>query len=88
MSTKYSKNHEWITFKSNIGTVGITDFAQQQLGDVVLPHSPLRFHGEERMPLRPLPELGEHSEQVLKEWVNYDSKRIDTLIAQGVIACA
>lgn len=58
-----------------------------QLGDVVLPHSPLRFHGEDRVPLRPLPELGEHTEQVLKEWINYDSSRIDALIAQGVIAC-
>ena len=35
MTTKYSEEHEWITVKNNIGTVGITDFAQQQLGDVV-----------------------------------------------------
>ena len=40
MSTKYSEDHEWITVKSNIGTVGITDFAQQQLGDVVFVEMP------------------------------------------------
>jgi glycine cleavage system H protein len=35
MTTKYSEDHEWITVDGDIGTVGITDFAQQQLGDVV-----------------------------------------------------
>jgi len=32
---KYSKDHEWISVNGNIGTVGITDYAQGQLGDVV-----------------------------------------------------
>jgi glycine cleavage system H protein len=32
---KYTKEHEWIRIDGNTGTVGITDFAQQQLGDVV-----------------------------------------------------
>ena len=32
---KYTKDHEWIRFDSGTGVVGITDFAQQQLGDVV-----------------------------------------------------
>ena len=40
MSTKYSEDHEWITVKSNIGTVGITDFAQQQIGDIVFVEMP------------------------------------------------
>jgi len=31
----YSKDHEWIAVDGDIGTVGITDFAQQELGDVV-----------------------------------------------------
>ena len=34
-TVKYTKEHEWIRVEGNIGTVGITDFAQQQLGDVV-----------------------------------------------------
>lgn len=32
---KYSPDHEWIKIEGNIATVGITDFAQGQLGDVV-----------------------------------------------------
>ena len=32
---KYSKDHEWIDVAGETGKVGITDYAQQQLGDVV-----------------------------------------------------
>lgn len=32
---KYTKDHEWIRVENNIGTVGITDHAQSELGDVV-----------------------------------------------------
>jgi glycine cleavage system H protein len=32
---KYTKDHEWIDLDGDRGRVGITDFAQQQLGDVV-----------------------------------------------------
>ena len=32
---KYTNDHEWVTIDGQEGTVGITDFAQQQLGDVV-----------------------------------------------------
>ena len=32
---KYTKEHEWIRVEGNTGVIGITDFAQQQLGDVV-----------------------------------------------------
>jgi len=32
---KYTKEHEWIRVDGDTGTIGITDFAQQQLGDVV-----------------------------------------------------
>jgi glycine cleavage system H protein len=32
---KYTKEHEWLRLDGSTGTVGITDFAQQQLGDVV-----------------------------------------------------
>jgi len=32
---KYSKDHEWVRVEGDIGTVGITEFAQEQLGDVV-----------------------------------------------------
>ena len=32
---KYSKEHEWISVEGNIGTIGITEFAQGELGDLV-----------------------------------------------------
>lgn len=32
---KYTKDHEWIKIENNIATVGITDFAQGELGDIV-----------------------------------------------------
>ena len=32
---KYTKDHEWIELSADRGKVGITDYAQQQLGDVV-----------------------------------------------------
>jgi glycine cleavage system H protein len=31
----YSKDHEWIAVQENTGTIGITDYAQHELGDVV-----------------------------------------------------
>lgn len=35
MTTYYSKDHEWISVEGNVATVGITAYAQEQLGDVV-----------------------------------------------------
>lgn len=32
---KYTKDHEWIRVEGDIATVGITDFAQRELGDIV-----------------------------------------------------
>ncbi|MEO0051628.1 MAG: glycine cleavage system protein H, partial [candidate division WOR-3 bacterium] len=32
---KYTKTHEWVRIEGNIATVGITDFAQHELSDVV-----------------------------------------------------
>ena len=32
---KYTKEHEWVRVDGDTGVVGITNFAQQQLGDVV-----------------------------------------------------
>jgi glycine cleavage system H protein len=32
---KYTKDHEWIKLEGNIATIGITDFAQGELGDIV-----------------------------------------------------
>ena len=37
---RYTKDHEWIIVTGNLGRVGITDFAQNQLGDVVFVELP------------------------------------------------
>lgn len=40
MSTKYTEDHEWITVNGDIATVGITNYAQQALGDIVFVETP------------------------------------------------
>jgi glycine cleavage system H protein len=32
---KYTKSHEWVRLEGDVATIGITDFAQSELGDVV-----------------------------------------------------
>ena len=40
VNLKYTKEHEWILVEGNSGTVGISDYAQGQLGDVVFAELP------------------------------------------------
>ena len=42
---KYTKDHEWIKIEGDIATVGITDFAQGELGDIV--YVEIETEGEE-----------------------------------------
>src|SRR5277367_7001637 len=37
---RYTKQHEWIDVKGAVGTIGITDYAQRELGDVVFVELP------------------------------------------------
>ena len=37
---KYTKEHEWVDLKESVGVVGITDFAQGELGDIVFVELP------------------------------------------------
>ncbi|MGQ0824745.1 MAG: glycine cleavage system protein GcvH [Actinomycetota bacterium] len=37
---RYSKEHEWVRVEDNVATVGITDFAQDSLGDIVFVEPP------------------------------------------------
>ncbi len=32
---KYTKDHEWLKIEDNAGTIGITDYAQKELGDII-----------------------------------------------------
>ena len=34
-SLRYSKEHEWVSVEGGVATIGITDYAQNQLGDIV-----------------------------------------------------
>jgi glycine cleavage system H protein len=34
-SLRYTKDHEWISLEGNVATIGITEFAQSELGDIV-----------------------------------------------------
>lgn len=36
----YSEQHEWVIIEDNIATIGITDFAQKELGDIVYIETP------------------------------------------------
>ena len=38
---RYTKEHEWVEVKNGVATVGITDYAQSELGDVVFVELPL-----------------------------------------------
>ncbi len=40
MSVKFSKDHEWVSLAGDIATIGITNHAQEQLGDVVFVELP------------------------------------------------
>lgn len=40
MTTRFTKEHEWIKVDDKVGTVGITQFAQGQLGDIVFVEVP------------------------------------------------
>ncbi len=40
MSVKYSKEHEWVKLDGDVATIGITQHAQEQLGDVVFVELP------------------------------------------------
>ena len=37
---KYTKEHEWVRVEGDTGTIGITDYAQDQLGDIVVVELP------------------------------------------------
>ncbi|MBT6144792.1 MAG: glycine cleavage system protein GcvH, partial [Gemmatimonadetes bacterium] len=37
---KYSEQHEWLALDGDVGTIGVTDYAQSQLGDIVFVELP------------------------------------------------
>jgi crotonobetainyl-CoA:carnitine CoA-transferase CaiB-like acyl-CoA transferase len=55
------------------------------LGRIVVPGSPLRFHGADRVPTTPSPRLGQHNAEVYGDWLGLSAAEIDGLRAEGVI---
>ena len=46
---KYTKEHEWVKIEGHIATIGITDFAQSELGDIVFVELPTVGSAVEQM---------------------------------------
>ena len=61
------------------------DIRDPELGDAVVPGSPLRFHGSPRPEWRPNPTLGQHTSDVLSDWLGLDAAMIDGLLASGAL---
>ena len=55
------------------------------LGEIVVPNSPLRLHGADRVPPVPSPKLGEHNVEVYCGWLEIPETDMTALIADGVI---
>jgi crotonobetainyl-CoA:carnitine CoA-transferase CaiB-like acyl-CoA transferase len=55
------------------------------LGSVVLPNSPLRLHGADRVEPVPSPRLGQHNAEVYGGWLGLGEDGVAALAAEGVI---
>lgn len=63
----------------------LQELEHPELGTITVPHSPLRFEGEERMPLVPAPRLGEHNESVLRDRLGLDEAELEQLGREEVL---
>ena len=55
------------------------------LGSVILPNSPLRLHGSDRVQPVPSPTLGQHNLEVYGEWLGLGLERVEALKGAGAI---
>jgi crotonobetainyl-CoA:carnitine CoA-transferase CaiB-like acyl-CoA transferase len=55
------------------------------LGEIVVPTSPLRFHGAEKVETVPSPKVGQHNGDVYGEWLGLSAEEIEGLKRDGVI---
>lgn len=55
------------------------------LGEIVVPTSPLRFHGAEKVETVPSPQVGQHNGDVYGEWLGLSAEEIEGLTRDGVI---
>jgi CoA:oxalate CoA-transferase len=55
------------------------------LGKIVVPTSPLRFHGADRVKTTPSPQIGQHNAEVYGDWLGLSQAEIDSLLRDGVV---
>ena len=56
-----------------------------ELGNIVIPTTPLRLHGAEKVPTIPSPIPGQHNEEIYGGWLGLSSEELVGLKQQGVI---
>jgi crotonobetainyl-CoA:carnitine CoA-transferase CaiB-like acyl-CoA transferase len=56
-----------------------------ELGNIVVPSTPLRLHGADKVPTAPSPTIGQHNEEVYGGWLGLSPGEIIELKQQGVI---
>ncbi len=54
-------------------------------GPIVLPNSPLRFHGADQVPTQVSPRVGQHNDEVYRDWLGLSAEERNRLHAAGVI---
>jgi CoA:oxalate CoA-transferase len=54
-------------------------------GRIVVPTSPLRYHGADRVETSPSPAVGQHTDEVLKDWLGLDAAAVAELRKQGAV---
>jgi CoA:oxalate CoA-transferase len=55
------------------------------LGNIVVPTTPLRLHGADKVPTIPSPTVGQHNDEIYGGWLGLSSDEIVNLKQQGVI---
>jgi crotonobetainyl-CoA:carnitine CoA-transferase CaiB-like acyl-CoA transferase len=55
------------------------------LGRIVVPTSPLRFHGADKVPTTPSPSVGQHNAEVLGGWLGLSDAEVEDLKRDGAI---
>ncbi len=63
----------------------IVEYPTYEGGTATVVASPMRFGGEPRLEAGAAPAVGEHTRSVLASWAGVDDRRIDALIASGVV---
>lgn len=60
-------------------------FTDPDLGEVVIPHTPLLIHGTDRVETVASPSLGQHNAEVYSQWFGFEASQLETLKQEGVI---